>query len=240
MILSISNRSRMRDQVVEYIRRKKLENPNFKVVDLGGSANPWCDALVDFYVDITGMDKRLIKGDLQSPETWEKIRASHPDFFICTHTLEDIRDPGWVLAMAFETIQSGFIAVPNKHQELSRGMESWKYPGWCHHRWIFSCSEAGELNAIAKFPVTICLGRGGGLSSRIFRNAFMAKLARKFRLFPFPAPLKWLDASLSKPEYELSILFEGKLSFQYINKDFAGSNIDELINLYANALAKGY
>lgn len=240
MVLSIGNQGGMRNEVVGYIQRKKNENPSFKVVDLGGSANPWCDAWVDYYVDINGCDNRLIRGDLQSPDTWTKIRALSPDFFICTHTLEDIRDPGWVLEMALENIKSGFIAVPNKHQELSRGMESWKYPGWCHHRWIFSCSESGELRAIAKFPVTACLGRGGKLSSLLFRNALLAKVARKLRLIPFPAPLGWLDASLAKPDYELSILFESKLSFRYINDDFAGMNIDALLNLYLNDLAEGY
>jgi len=240
MILSISNKEKMRTQVVDYIMRKKKDDNDFKVVDLGGSANPWCDELVDYYVDVTGTSNRLIKGDLQHPDTWAKIRATKAKFFICTHTLEDIRDPGWVLAQAFGTFQGGFIAVPNKHQELSRGMESWKYPGWCHHRWIFSCNERGDLRAIAKFPVTACMGRGGCISSWIFNFKIMDKMARKFKLAPFPSPLKWLDPARTRSDYELSLLFDGPLSFQYVNYDYAGASLKELVNLFSTELAEGY
>jgi len=134
---------------------KKRLNPNFVVVDLGGSANPWCDRWVDYYVDVAGDGKKLIRGDLQSLETWERVQAVKPDFCICTHTFEDIRDPGWGVARIRELFSAGFIAVPNKHQGLSRGLESWSYPERCYHRWNFTLRGDDVLRAVVKFPVTV-------------------------------------------------------------------------------------
>ncbi len=239
-MLKISNGKSIRNEVRDFLRKKKLANPKYIVVDLGGCANPWCDDLVDYYVDVVGNKDRLIKGDLQNEDTWVQIAAVKPDFFICTHTLEDIRDPQFVLSQAHKFFSAGFVSMPNKHQELSRGMESWRYPGWCHHRWIFSCSNSGHLKAIAKFPVTVCLSNGGIILSWLFRFDLMAKLARKFKLGPFPKPLTWLIPSLARPEFELAILFEGDLNFEYVNHDYAGPNIDELMQLYQDELATGY
>ena len=239
-MLKISNGKSIRNEVKDFLQNKKLENPGYIVVDLGGSANPWCDELVDYYVDVVRNNERLIKGDLQHEDTWAKIAAVKPDFYICTHTLEDIRDPRFVLTQAKKYFAAGFISMPNKHQELSRGMESWRFPGWCHHRWIFSCTSAGHLKAIAKLPVTVCLSKGGKISSWIFRSDFMAKLARKFMLGPFPKPISWLVPSLATPGFELAILFEGALSFEYVNSDYAGSNIEVLMQLYEDELAAGY
>jgi len=239
VILFKSNSERNRAVALAYIEEKKRLNPNFVVVDLGGSANPWCDQWVDYYVDVVGDGEKLIRGDLQSPDTWERIRAVKPDFCICTHTLEDIRDPGWVIVRISETFSAGFIVVPNKHQELSRGVESWLYPGWCHHRWIFALGKDDVLRAVAKFPVTVSFTSMFAGFAWVPRSKFFSKVARKLRLLPFSGRLKWINRRLAGDGCELSLLFEGVLEFRYLNNDFAGHNMDELVLLYMTSLAEG-
>lgn len=239
MIVFAANEASRRDEVRKYLRAKKNENSKFTVVDLGGSANPWCGEFVDYYVDVVGDGEKLIKGDIHSLKTWEKVKQLDPDFCICTHTLEDIRDPGWVLARISEAFRGGFIAVPNKHQELTRGMESWSYPGWCHHRWIFSFQDDGILRAFPKFPVTVCFTSMRSLIGKIMCTPFLRKVACKLKIMPLPKKLSWVKRELSNRKYELSVMFEGNLPFEYINGDFAGENMEKLVAIYQDRLGEG-
>ena len=242
MIIIKSNRERLRKEVIEYIKEKKNQKPGYTVVDIGGSANPWCDEHVDFYVDFNGIGNNIINGDIQSEEVWEKIKALKPDFCICTHTLEDIRDPMWVVNKINQNFSAGFISMPNKHQELTLGLESIFFPGWSHHRWIFSLVD-DKLIAIAKFPVTTCFVGFKKilikLISLIALFPLMAKVLRKIKFLPTKAQLNWLDKSLANSNFELGFLYENSFEFGYINNDYSGNNLDQLIILYQNKLSVG-
>ena len=57
------------------------------------------------------------------------------DFVICSHTLEDVRDPLWVCSEMVRIARAGYLEVPSRLAESSRGVESGQV-GWTHHRWL--------------------------------------------------------------------------------------------------------
>jgi hypothetical protein len=68
-------------------------------------------------------------------------RAPYPfadkelDFVICSHTLEDLRDPLWVCSEMIRIGKAGYIEVPSRFSETCRGAEP-GIAGLSHHRWL--------------------------------------------------------------------------------------------------------
>ena len=58
------------------------------------------------------------------------------DFVICSHTLEDIRDPVWVCAEMARVARAGYIEVPSRLEEQTRGVGGGDFVGWTHHHWL--------------------------------------------------------------------------------------------------------
>jgi hypothetical protein len=58
------------------------------------------------------------------------------DFVICSHTLEDVRDPLWVCSEMIRVGKRGYIEVPSRAFESSLGMERPNQAGLSHHRWL--------------------------------------------------------------------------------------------------------
>ncbi len=91
-----------------------------------------------------------------APENWipQDICGARPfpfadkyfDFAICSHTLEDVRDPLRVCAEMSRVAKAGYIETPSPIVELTRGMDPWgrSWVGHYHHRWIVSV-ENGTL-----------------------------------------------------------------------------------------------
>lgn len=203
--------------IVDYIRERRARNERYVVVDVGGAANPSFGELADFYVDIQPVaGRRTIVGDINDSATWEKVLKERPDFVICSHTLEDIRNPGFVIDWMNRCFRAGFISMPNKHTELSAGIDSRAYPGYAHHRWIFTLTDADVLRAIAKMPVTAIFASDEGR-----------------------ALLSWLQPELAGHGKELGFVWEGQLDFEIINGDYAGDSVSQLINLYRTELTRG-
>lgn len=154
MILLKSKTKSIRSEVEEYIKKEKEKNPNYKIIDIGGASNPWLDNHVDAYFDIQNFNtnKQLIQGDLNNQQIWSTIESKSWDFSICTHVLEDVRDPILLLNNIIRISKKGFIAVPNCIQEF-KNIESDYWLGYCHHRWLFSINQNSELYIIPKLPL---------------------------------------------------------------------------------------
>jgi hypothetical protein len=71
------------------------------------------------------------------------------DFVVCSHTLEDIRDPIWVCEEMIRVGKAGYIEVPSRVWESCRGHEP-GIAGLSHHRWLIDIDQAG--NSIAFLP----------------------------------------------------------------------------------------
>ncbi|MDF5735826.1 MULTISPECIES: methyltransferase domain-containing protein [unclassified Nostoc] len=63
------------------------------------------------------------------------------DFSICSHTLEDIRDPLYVCSELIRVSKRGYIEVPSRLIESCRGLESDNMVGLCHHRWLVDITD---------------------------------------------------------------------------------------------------
>jgi len=237
-IIYSSNGTINRDLIKDYIRTKKKENPDFKVLDVGGTANPWCDDLVDGYVDIVPHDsKKVYMGDINSEKVWKEIGREKWDFCICTHTLEDIRDPKFVIDRIQSSFQSGFISIPNKHTEFSN-VESKHYLGYCHHRWIFQITSDGRFRAIAKMPIVNLFNKYNLFQNFLFNLRMMVRRL-KFKTVTDLPSINWTDHKKASHKCELAFLWEKDFSFEYINGDFAGKSCDELARLYLEELKDG-
>lgn len=206
-------KTEIREHVKEYLSRAKKKGS--VIVDLGGTGNKWCDEFVDFYVDIKARGtKNCIMGDLLEVRTWEKIAKLRPSFVICTHTLEDIRDPKFVIGEINKLNVSVFISVPNKQTELYRGIESLNYSGYAHHRYMFTIRKEQDkdvLFGLAKYPLYATLPTG----------------------IRFARPVQ-----VSK-EYELGFMFKNKIPFKYTNNDFCGENIQEMLEILKDFVENG-
>jgi hypothetical protein len=119
------------------------------VLDVGGWASPWERA--DWVIDLMPYATRGLYGagdpaaERFGPETWVERdfcdREPWPfaddqfAFAVCSHTLEDVRDPVFVCAELTRVARAGYLEVPSRLEEQSWGVIG-PYVGWSHHRWL--------------------------------------------------------------------------------------------------------
>ena len=135
--------------------------PNDVVLDIGGWACPFNRAnyILDvepyetrgFYQTIGGLASQGGDQEYFTKKTWivqdlcgrkpYPFRDKEIDFVICSHTLEDLRDPLWVCSEMVRIAKRGYIEVPSRLAESCRG---WEYPeqvGLSHHRWLVTIND---------------------------------------------------------------------------------------------------
>lgn len=128
---------------------------NFKVVDIGASSAPTRRA--DYIIDIVpyeGINLKQLKGPGEVRFSKERYvqhdicsRKPFPfpdkffDYAICSHTLEDIRDPIGVLDEIVRVSKAGYVEIPSRMYETSYGIEGKHLAGNVHHRWIIDIFE---------------------------------------------------------------------------------------------------
>ena len=90
-----------------------------------------------------------LQRDICSREAFP-FRDKSIDFAICSHTLEDIRDPLWVCSELIRVAKRGYIEVPSREWETCRGLERPNEVGLSHHRWLIDVSGK-RLRFLMKF-----------------------------------------------------------------------------------------
>ncbi len=153
-------------------RALALIGPTDKVLDIGGWARPFNRA--NYIMDAQPYETRgyCEKGSYGShrpaqggereyftKETWiQRDICDHTpypfadkelDFVICSGTLEDIRDPIWVCAEMNRIAKRGYLEIPSRLAESSRGIER-GHVGWSHHRWLVDI-EGNTARFLLKF-----------------------------------------------------------------------------------------
>jgi SAM-dependent methyltransferase len=119
------------------------------VLDVGGWAAPLARA--DWVIDLLPYETRGLYGaadpaaerfsagtwrqaDVCGPEPWPFADGQF-DVAICSHTLEDVRDPVFVCAELRRVARGGYVELPAPIEELTFGVQG-DWVGWSHHRWI--------------------------------------------------------------------------------------------------------
>ncbi len=146
-----------------YARRLLSELPEgASVVDVGGGASPFPRA--DHVIDALAFDaagagsngsshrslgapvrfsrERWTQLDLCDRRPWPFADATF-DFAVCSHLLEDVRDPIWICSELRRIARAGYIEVPSRVEEQSKGVENPRHAGYCHHRWLITRSAGG-------------------------------------------------------------------------------------------------
>ena len=136
-----------------------------QVLDIGGWAKPMPRA--DWVVDLMPYDTRGLYGregdgeERFTAETWIQRDICDPeplpfeddqfDFVVCSHTLEDVRDPVRVCAEMARVGKAGYIETPSRLEEQSFGFQG-PWVGWGHHRWLVEV-EADSIVFVFKHHV---------------------------------------------------------------------------------------
>lgn len=150
-----------------------LLKPSDVVLDIGGWAHPFNRA--NYVMDQESYETRgyynrtigkitpipPLGGTVEyfTPSTWiqRDICAHQPypfadkqfDYVICSHTLEDIRDPLWVCSEMIRIGKRGYIEIPSRLWETCRGFEP-GIVGLSHHRWLIDIN-GNEISFAMKF-----------------------------------------------------------------------------------------
>jgi hypothetical protein len=152
------------------------------VLDVGGAARPFPRA--DWVLDLVSYEVRGQLGwigdpgeERFTPETWVQRdicdREPWPfedrqfDFAVCSHTLEDVRDPVWVAQELQRVAAAGYIEVPSLREELTYGIQG-PWVGWGHHHWLVLVGE-GMIEFLFKHHVVN--RRGSHLPAGSMENA---------------------------------------------------------------------
>lgn len=153
-------------------RLLELIKPGDVVLDIGGWASPFNRA--NYILDAQPFETRGFYrtfggppsqgGDVEyfTPDRWvvRDICEHTPypfadkmfDWVICSHTLEDVRDPLWVCAEMMRIGKRGYIEVPSRLAETSRGWELPNIAGLSHHRWLIDIdAERSRISFLMKF-----------------------------------------------------------------------------------------
>lgn len=207
MLYNIMLSSQKRDHVISYIEEQKKLNPDYKVVDIGGSASytSWSHDVVDYIIDIEDCKHDRIKTfnvNINYESEWEKVlefvkENGKFDFCICSHTLEDIALPALTLKMMPLISKEGFIATPSKYREFSRlGNQQWL--GYIHHRWIFTIVD-GVYTALPKLNfIEYVQGIGN------------------------------IDDDVS----DLSFFWKDTIEYKILNNDYMGPTVEHVLSYY--------
>ncbi|MCW3041589.1 MAG: methylase [Solirubrobacterales bacterium] len=128
-----------------------------RVLDVGGWAKPLprADAVLDLLPYATrGLygaeddtperftEATWIQRDICDHEPWPFADDAF-DVAVCSHTLEDVRDPVWVCRELARVARSGYVEVPAAVEELTWGVHG-EWVGWTHHHWITEPEAAAD------------------------------------------------------------------------------------------------
>ena len=143
--------------ILNYIDHQRSKNPDFKVVDVGGSDMGWSKNHIDFLVDFKAENSdKSMSIDLCHYRDIQKLveyaaENGQFDLLICSHTLEDLYNPFDLLDIIPQICKSAFISTPSANSELSHP-EHMEWLGYIHHKWIFDVFENNIL-IVPKIPL---------------------------------------------------------------------------------------
>lgn len=212
-----------------------------------GGMNSWA---TDFVTDILDINhhiqpgKRVWTGDINESTTWSEFETDTFDFAICSHTLEDIRNPFFAAAQMARVSKAGFIAVPNRFQEF-HSMEDLRYRSYWHHRWIFAVENQVLVGIPKLAPAIVKFDTRPKIKVRIINkfnklrgirfNPFVAYKQYRVPKNPFMEPIiRDYESYTEHGMHELGFLWVENLLCEYANGDYADSGYFEELEKISN------
>jgi Methyltransferase domain len=95
-------------------------------------------------------ERTWVRRDFCDREPWP-FDDKQVDFVICSHTLEDVRDPVWMCSEFNRIAKAGYVEVPSRLEEQTYGFQG-PWTGWSHHRWLIDV-DANRITFVHKSAV---------------------------------------------------------------------------------------
>lgn len=142
---------------IEYKIQQLSENA--KILDAGGWFKPYYAAthvvdLMPWETRETKLQTEQLSHEKFSKQTWHQCNFLDPklrlpfedkyfDFSICSHTLEDLENPQYLLQELLRVSKSGYIEVPSRLAEQTIAIEDGFSDslGWFHHHYIIEAKD---------------------------------------------------------------------------------------------------
>ncbi len=93
--------------------------------------------------------ERWVQRDICDREPWP-FRDKQFEFAVCSHTLEDLRDPLWVCSELARVAKAGYVEVPSRRFESCLGIERPGQAGLSHHRWLIEI-DGSHIRFLQKY-----------------------------------------------------------------------------------------
>jgi Methyltransferase domain len=203
------------------------------VLDVGGGSAPFPRA--DYVLDARPFEagswqKTKLLEDIIAPrfskERWVQWdvcrRESWPfpdkffDYAVCSHLLEDVRDPVWVCSELQRVAKAGYIETPSRVWEQSLGVEHPRYAGFCHHRWLVDIKN-NRIEFRVKSPLLSVISEAA-----VAKLSSHTTIAAPHRI----AVLEWKDFIDAK---EVLLLTEQEMVQDIVNYAESARSLSELV-----------
>ena len=127
--------------------------PDDLVLDVGGGWDPfpradWVLDLLEFRPGSRATPQTWVRRDMCDHEPWP-FEDDQFDFAVCSHTLEDVRDPVHVCRELSRVARGGYVEVPSRLMEQAFGIQG-PWVGYGHHHWLIDVLPDGTLQFVFK------------------------------------------------------------------------------------------
>lgn len=121
--------------VMDYLRRRKAQDPGFRILLIGGGPPGWPADLCDAVLGGAG---GAFAGDLSASQTYSQIlarvaREGRFDYVVALHVVQMLARPSVLLERLPLLAQAGWITMPSRYLEVLK-VEG-PHRGFAHHRW---------------------------------------------------------------------------------------------------------
>jgi hypothetical protein len=201
------------DELLAFLEAKRAAAPDFSVIDIGASANPWTAKVIDATFDKNPCTaaKLHFTGNFNDRKEWKPVldyveKNGKFSYSICSHTLEDIACPSIVLDMLPLVSERGYLATPSRFTEFLR--HEGPYRGYIQHRWIFDT----DMDKITLYPKLSFIEYMGYEKE----EEFMGDPAKR----------------------EFRVYWRKSIAHGILNEDYMGPNPQAVVNMYAKLFSR--
>ncbi len=106
--------------LIDHLRRRKAEDPDFRILVIGGGPPGWPGDLCD---TILGGTTGALAGDLSDPDTYRAIlaqvaREGRFDYVVALHVVQMLPRPSVLLERLPLLAETGWITMPSRYLEM--------------------------------------------------------------------------------------------------------------------------